>query len=287
MFKEKFYRNVITIEKSLFSSKSFGYIKETGLEREVVANLVGEVFKLSIQGAANLQELEMKQKADELNYLKMQSEIELAILNTKAQIKVARAEALKALIQAKSMIRSVSDNAAINRANAYVGLSNCVANATNSIALTSGNSWSLSDGTRSSLAMLAAENIEKINVSVMTDFDDTLKDLIDADDNFGCKDVIIHAAMQNIALGDNLHIIGISSYGENKTSFSLSEDGVNFAEVAINTRNYIFNGEKLGTFYVKFTALNDDETPKEISDTLQIKVENSALNDSEMSLKKF
>lgn len=282
MFKEKFYQNVSMIEKSLFGSKSFEYIKETGLEKEAIASLVGEIFKQSIQGALSLQELEIKQKIEELNYTKLQSEIELAILQMKAQVKVARAEALKSLIQAKSMIRSVSDNAAINKANAYVGLGNVCANATEINALTGGSikTDSVSAEGETSLALLAALNIEKINSDKITDFDEILPDLINAEDNFGCKDVLIHTPNLVIAKGDYTQIIGISSYGENETQFL-----VNGEVVASNVRNYLFEGLELGEFIVQFRVKNDDGDF--VSDSLTLKVVEPSLNDDLMALKKF
>ncbi|MDA3968050.1 hypothetical protein PF022_08815, partial [Helicobacter sp. WB40] len=67
---------------------------------------------------------------------KTRQEIELAVLNAKAQARLSQSEAVKSLVQAHSMVESIPQNAAINRANAYVGFLNVVGNASNETAIT-------------------------------------------------------------------------------------------------------------------------------------------------------
>ncbi|RDU57095.1 hypothetical protein CQA49_00045 [Helicobacter sp. MIT 00-7814] len=79
-----------------------------------------ELAQVSSELALKLLEAEFAQK-------RLNAELELQ----KRQQKQAEAEALKSIVQAESMIRSVRDNALISKANAYVGFLNVMLNATN------------------------------------------------------------------------------------------------------------------------------------------------------------
>lgn len=274
--RQRFFDNVSVIENILFKSETFDYLSKTGLEKEAIASVVAEIFKQAIAGAVNLEELELKSKSESLALEKARMEMEFNKLNAKAQIKVAQAEAIKSLIQAKSMVRSVVDNAAIQRANCYVGLGNVIGNATEQKALTAPE---MSGGNTGGISALAAENIEKISVDKISDFDDLLNALI-KDNNFINKDVFIYAPKQIIAQGEIVTIEGISSYAQNECEFLLDNE-----KVATNTRNYLFEAQKLGEFSVTFGVKNADG--EWIRDTITLKV---ITNDTQKELppiKKF
>lgn len=265
--REIFYKNVAAIENTFFNSESFKYLTNSGLDKDAIAGVVAEIFKQAIMGAVNLEELELKAKSESLAYEKARMEINFNILNAKAQIKTAQAEAVKSLVQAKAMVRSVVDNAAIQRSNQYIGLSNVIGNATEQKALTAPD---MSGGATGGIAALAIENIEKIDITAIADFDDMLKKLID-DDKFITKDVIIFAPKQVVAKGEIIALEGISSFAKNEFKFLLNGE-----LVAENTRNFLFEAKELGDFAITFLAKNDDDDF--ISDTLTLKViENDTL----------
>lgn len=259
--RESLFQNILAIENTLYKSETFKYLKDTGLEKEAIAAVAAEIFKQAITGAISLEELELRNKNESLAYEKARMEMELSILSAKAQIKVAQAEAIKSLIQAKSMVRSVVDNAAIQRSNGYVGLANVIGNASEQSALTNPD---MSGGTTGGIASLAAENIEKINVSPINDFDNLLKSLIN-DDKFISKDVMIYAPKQIIPQGEYIVLEGISSFAKNDSEFLLGNE-----QVAINKRNYIFHAKDLGDFIVTFAVKNDENTW--VKDTITLKV---------------
>ncbi|WP_231622474.1 hypothetical protein [Helicobacter heilmannii] len=124
----RFIRNFLTLRSALeeqnFSSK--------------------ELNNLCMQGALEYEKLhlqEMQQGLEEaklsLEAAQVKAKIEIEVSNAKHDLELKRANALNALIQCTSMLKSLKDNAAINRANAYVGFLQVVGNATNTSAITS------------------------------------------------------------------------------------------------------------------------------------------------------
>ncbi len=325
-----FLQNVNMVENALFNSKSFQQIKDSGIDRDTQAQLVAEIFKQAVQGAVQMSELENKQKADALALKKQQTELELAILTAKAQVKLAQAQAMKELVQCKSMIRSVSDNAAINRANGFVAFGNVLGSATSTTPFTSSSAAGIQNSNEAISTITGKENdnasytytdlvlktLSLINVKPVDDFDTQLKDLIDADDNYGCKEVLIHAAKAVIYLGELAEFTGFSSLGENKTKFEIFEITYNDTKTAITKEKSLFSQENVksfnylpqsaGDYKITFSVMKNSETKSEtagtesetksetgtdwsnsLSDSVMISVIDSELNKDESKIRKF
>lgn len=265
--RERFLLNLKTIEQGLVKSTAFD-IAQKGLDKGALAQVCVEIFKTAIQGAIALEELALKHEESALNLEKMRSDIELSILNAKANVKNADAEALKNLIQAASIIRSVSDNAKINQANASVGFLNTISQASN----TGGMQTYLS-------GVLAI--IESINTKPMTMFDEPLSTLLLKDNShYGSKNIIIHAQKTLLNEGEFVELKGISTFGENKTKWLINDE-----LVASNTKNYLFEAQNIGEYKVAFCAQNENGESER--DELIIKVINGELNKEKDFLKKF
>lgn len=265
--RDNFLQNLKTIEKALYESKTFEFASKAGIEGGVLAQICTEIFKQALQGAVQMEDLKIKSKESVLNLDKTRIDMELSILNAKAQIKVAYAEVLKSLIQAKSMVRSVSDNALINKANAYVGYLNVVANAT-----ASGQDKNN-----------VIDTISAIDVSKIEDFNDLIKNMIDLGDDFGCvgsKNVILHAPKTLLALGEIVEFKAISTFGENDTRWTINDE-----LVASKTKNYIFEAANLGEYKIAFAVKNNKD--EYVKDEVMIKVIESELNKTKPYLKKF
>ena len=274
MANNEFLENIKDIETSLFNSETFKYLQKSQLGNAEISGVIAEIYKQAVSGALNLEELKLKAQIEAFNVEKAKMELELGKENLKAQIKQAQSEALKSLIQAKSMVRSVVDNAAIQRANAYVGLGNVVGNAAEQAALTNAQLVASETGqtTGTGIAQLTCLNIEKISIDPFNEFDDLLKDMIN-DVNFIGKDIMIFAPKVVVEQGSELNLTGLTSY-EGETSFlldegSLNENGelVGAVEVAKNSKNYIFVAEKIGEvkviFQVQFSEIEQIEVEVE------------------------
>ena len=267
--RESFLQNLKAIEKGLLESKVY-QLAQSGLDKGALAQVCTELFKVALSGAISLQELELKRDESALNLEKMRSDIELSILKAKAEIRNAEAEAVKSLIQGASMIRSVSDNAFINKTNAAVSLINTIGQATNT-----------TDAFYKSAVTAARSYIEAIDGKPMTAFDDQLKKLIDKPSSeYGTKNIIIHAPKTLLSLGEFCEFKGISTYGDKKCRWTINDE-----LVASNTKNYLFEAKERGEYKIAFIALNDDGDSEK--DEVLVKVIDGELGKETHYLKKF
>lgn len=268
MLREDFLKNLKAIEKGLLESQCLEYMNTHGYSKAELTPIYAKILELAVQGALNLEELELKQKSAAMELEKIRCDMELSTLNAKAQIKMARASALKELIQSASIIRSVADNAIINQANAGVGFLNVLGNCTDV-----GRITKYADGFN--------KIILSINTTPMTTFDDALKALNDnSNDDFGSKEVIIHANKKLLSVGEFIELVGISTYGQNKTKWLIDDE-----LVASNTKNYIFEAEQIGEYKVRYEVKNDKD--EAVRDEVLIKVINGELNKEKAFIKKF
>ena len=291
MANNEFLQNIKDIETALFASESFKYLQKSQLGQAEIGGVIAEIYKQAVSGALNLEEIKLKERAEAVNLEKAKMELELGKEQLKAQIKQAQSEALKSLIQAKSMVRSVTDNARIQRANAYVGLGNVIANAENLAALTQGDliDSATNQSTGKGITGLASLNIEFISTDTFNEFDDLLKNMID-DVNFIGKDIMIFSPRVIIAQGENISLTGLTSY-EGKTSFwlddgSVDENGekIGFVKVGENLKNYLFFAENLGEFIVKF-QINGIEN-EEYVEEVEVEKKNSTTGEVKMEKEK-
>lgn len=264
--REKFLQNFKAIEKAISESASVDFMNSHGFSKAEMASFHAKVIEIATQAALNLEDLELKSKASAMELEKVRCDMELSSLNAKAQIKIAKAEVLKSLIQAATMIRSVADNARIQQATAIVGLLNVIGNCVDTGRLTSHISG-------------AQTIINSINTTPMIAFDDTLQNFIDDDDDFGSKDVIIHANKTILSVGEFIELKGISTFGHNKTRWLVNDE-----LLASDTKNFIFEAKEIGEFKVRFEVKNEKDSY--IKDEVLLKVIEGELNKEKMFLKK-
>ncbi|GAA7822366.1 hypothetical protein HpMS150_11710 [Helicobacter pylori] len=88
---------------------------------------------MSMQGALQCEQLALSEEAQDLQSEQMRSKMQIDFLNMQANLQNAKAEILNKLIQCQAMLKSLKDNAMINRANALVSLLQVQANAANTI----------------------------------------------------------------------------------------------------------------------------------------------------------
>jgi hypothetical protein len=282
-----YIENVKRIEKLLFDSKTFKYLKDSKLDEAALGQVCAEIFKQAVQSATNLEELAIKERSEALALEKMRMEIELSILNTKAQITLAEAEALKSMVQARAMIVSTRDNAAINRANCWTGFTNAIGNATEQTALndkttTDENGKEVTEDGVATLTMRAIMSIKGDDDDVINDFEGYFTKLKNKDENFGCKDVIIHTSRTIMAVGEVANLVGISSFGDTECRFKVGDE-----VKATNTKNFNFTPESEGEFVIKFEAEKEKSKGEFISDAVSIKVVDSEFFKKQAQDKKF
>ncbi|KOS33509.1 hypothetical protein [Helicobacter pylori] len=87
----------------------------------------------SMQAALQSEQLALSEEAQGLQSEQVRAKMQMDFLGMQANLQNAKAETLNKLIQCQAMLKSLKDNAMINRANALVSLLQVQANAANAI----------------------------------------------------------------------------------------------------------------------------------------------------------
>ncbi|PUD87824.1 hypothetical protein C2R61_02835, partial [Helicobacter pylori] len=87
----------------------------------------------SMQAALQSEQLALSEEAQGLQSEQARAKMQLEFLSLQSSLQAQKASTLNTLIQCHSMIKSLKDNAFINRANAYVSLLQVHANAPSGI----------------------------------------------------------------------------------------------------------------------------------------------------------
>ncbi|WP_120938054.1 hypothetical protein [Helicobacter pylori] len=92
-----------------------------------------ELNALSMQGALQCEQLALEEQEHALAIEQARAKMQLDFLGLQSSLQAQKASTLNTLIQCQSMLKSLKDNAFINRANAYVSLLQVQANAGSSV----------------------------------------------------------------------------------------------------------------------------------------------------------
>ncbi|WQW31159.1 hypothetical protein KVM62_01000 [Helicobacter pylori] len=92
-----------------------------------------ELNTTSMQAALQCEQLALSEQAQDLQSEQVRAKMQIDFLSMQANLQNAKAETLNKLIQCQAMLKSLKDNAMINRANALVSLLQVQANAANGI----------------------------------------------------------------------------------------------------------------------------------------------------------
>ncbi|GHP43041.1 hypothetical protein VN0220_15040 [Helicobacter pylori] len=87
----------------------------------------------SMQAALQSEQLALNEESQYLQSEQVRAKMQIDFLGMQANLQNAKAETLNKLIQCQAMLKSLKDNAMINRANAFVSLLQVQANANNTI----------------------------------------------------------------------------------------------------------------------------------------------------------
>ncbi|MFP6052476.1 hypothetical protein ACLF9H_03445 [Helicobacter pylori] len=92
-----------------------------------------ELNTTSMQAALQSEQLALNEEVQGLQSEQVRAKMQIDFLGMQANLQNAKAEILNKLIQCQAMLKSLKDNAMINRANSFVSLLQVQANATNGI----------------------------------------------------------------------------------------------------------------------------------------------------------
>ncbi|KHL89699.1 hypothetical protein HPY499_07400 [Helicobacter pylori] len=94
-----------------------------------------ELNTTSMQAALQSEQLALSEQMQDLQSEQLRAKMQMDFLGMQANLQSAKADILNKLIQCQAMLKSLKDNAMINRANAFVSLLQVQANAANGITM--------------------------------------------------------------------------------------------------------------------------------------------------------
>ncbi|WP_281526815.1 hypothetical protein [Campylobacter avium] len=209
-----------------------------------------------------LAEEEGRQKL-ELNYM----EAKLKSLEMRNKHNLAEAEVLKSLIQSNTMLKSVWDNANINKVNALVGLFNSVMNAQNTSNL---KSWeTIFNEIKNACYAIGADTDSKNNTNTVLAaykplLDEISQALKEAEfDKANVKQLSLIAPKLELLKGESMSVRAVCGFE--------SEDyGFVYEDKTYKSFTFLFEAKEVGEFLLKFYALNDKG--QKIEDEIKISV---------------
>ncbi|TQR31801.1 hypothetical protein DMB92_05280 [Campylobacter sp. MIT 99-7217] len=224
-------------------------------------------FKAVLELALKLEEIELNNRKLVLEEEKMKQELELKALESKNKYENATVELIKNMVQAQSMIKSVWDNANINKCNALVGLFNVVMNAQNTTALSDWKTYFTE--IKNSIHAIGNDKDTKGNKnSLIDDFDplmktikESLKELNFANANI--KKVAIISPKLELVEGESVVLRGISIFASTKGGFEVENK-------SYDTSTFLFKGEKVGDFPISYFTTDNNGTI--VKDNITLKV---------------
>lgn len=227
-----------------------------------------QISQIAMQGAIQLQELEMKRHQLGIENEKTRQELELATITSTLQNLKLASEAALVCTQAESVRRSTIDNARIQKSQSFVNHFNVTSNAV------SANAANLNSGSllqRMSDKVLS--EIDKIDTSDMdSKYTEVLQNILEK--SLGFKDIAASKAQVSIIapkttlqVGETLTLMGISAYGDNEAEFIIGS-GEN--QITEPSKIYIFKSERAGRVKVTFRAKNNAQKWVSTSITLKI-----------------
>lgn len=226
--------------QTLFNSGFLKDNKKPIFSPAELAQMQVQLAQVAVNATLAMNEADMRKEQLGVEIKKVQTELELAIARSKLENVKIMADSIASAVQAESIKRSVTDNAAINKTNAFVSYFNVAMNAI------ANNSASLDEGgALSNISEVVLNSINEINTTPLgTAFDDLLtmltnnaKKLENIGD--GTKKVTILAPKTIIARGEPLTLMGLSIFGDNESEWC---DG----EVVEKSRFYTLVSEEAG-----------------------------------------
>lgn len=254
MNSQNFFKNLSLAHES---------VKEFNLDNE-------NRLKFAIDIALKLEELDLSNRQMAMQEEEARQKLELNYLEAKNKLNHTAAEILKSLIQSHTMLKSVWDNANINKANALVGLFNSVMNAQNTSNL---KSWeTFFTEIKNSIFAIGADKDSKNNANTMlTTYKPLLDDILNtlnglSYQNKNVKQLSLVAPKLELLKGESMIIRAICAFKSDDYGFVVDEN-------TYKSFSFLFEAREMGEFVVSFYAMNEGQ---KISDELKITVLNES-----------
>ncbi len=237
-----------------------------------------ELNALSMQGALQCEQLALQEQEHALAIEQARAKMQLDFLGLQSSLQAQKASTLNTLIQCQSMLKSLKDNAFINRANAYVSLLQVQANAGSAVTpanfenvlntiLEIGKEYNTINKTNGSVVYNDKEQTNELK----TILNDLSKELEKLNQQSEMNQIQLFSDKLEVLKNAPAKLWGFSTLN-NATEGFYNENNQLLASGSV----CLFRSEKLGKHTITFKAQNKSETlAKQI--TISV-IENSLQN---------
>ncbi|WP_104722178.1 hypothetical protein [Helicobacter mesocricetorum] len=241
MYIDDFATNLEKIQRSVLNSEFSKHLQTYNFDTQTLSEMLVSILSEVMKTAITLKEIELKERDLALNEEKIRQELEIASSASKVNNSINLAECVKGIIQAESMLKSVNDNALINKANCYVGLLNVVGNAEQTAAIANHIPKVLS-----AIDAISVKDLRPYETLALSLKDEMSQQIAD---NNEVKQVSIYCPKLTLLPKERVRILGISTFSNNEVKFVVGN-------TEIMARTYDFYSDIEGSFEVKFAAKN-------------------------------
>lgn len=248
----QFIENLNDIQNKIYNSFFLREVDRANLNPNEKAQMDLKIFEMATQTALKLQENMQREKELEFTLYQRKTELEINIIQAKANATKALSEAIISVIQAYVTKISVTDNANIQRANIYTQLMQIIANASNLNAIAQKDSDGNSHVSNCINIISKIKDTEDIHLDKK--LNECIENLINRSNEImllgaGSKDIFIYAVKKELQVGEYLELQGLHVFSNNECEFLHNE-------TVIQGKTYFFRSEKEGIFHIIFRAKN-------------------------------
>ena len=215
-----------------------------------------ELNTIALQTCVEYEKIYLQELRQVLEEENVRAKLQLDFLNTQYTQQATKAQVLNTLIQCQSMLKSLKDNAAINRANAMVSFLQVMGNATNSSGISAH-----ANNVVSTINQIAIESKNTKLEQFLDKVSDELKELQDLQSLQKCTH--IYAPSLETLPNIPLRIYAFSTL-KNATNYFLLENGE-----TVQGDTMLFKSDVIGKHIIEFVSTSPAKTEK---NQLQIQV---------------
>ncbi len=221
----------------------------------------------SMQAALQSEQLALNEEAQGLQSEQVRAKMQMDFLGMQANLQNAKAETLNKLIQCQAMLKSLKDNAMINRANAFVSLLQVQANAANTITFhnfeTAFNVIAQIGSEYDQLQLLSAKEKENVNMKQEKKQTDELKTILNnlskelekLNEQSEVNSIQVFSDKLEVLKDAPIRLWGFSTLSNASEGF-YNEQNEQIASGSV----CLFRSDKVGKHVITFKAINTKTT---------------------------
>ncbi len=211
---------------------------------------------MSMQAALQSEQLALSEEARGGQSEQVRAKMQIDFLGMQANLQNAKAETLNKLIQCQAMLKSLRDNAVINRANAFISLLQVQGNAANSISWTSfETAFKIISEIGSEYDQNTSSKKKEQTNGLKTILDNLSKELEKLNEQSEIDSIQVFSDKLEVLKDEPARLWGFSTFSNANEGF-YNEQNEEIASGSV----CLFRSDKVGKHTITFKALKGDTT---------------------------